>query len=374
MPTLSPDELARYSRHLTLPEVGEIGQGRLKNSAVLVVGAGGLGSPSLLYLTAAGVGRIGIVDADTVDVSNLQRQVLHGTATIGVDKTQSAAARLEDLNPHVQIETFHARLSAANALDVLRTYDVIIDGSDNFPTRYLVNDAAVFLGKPNVYGSVFRFEGQASVFDAIDGPCYRCLYPEPPPPGMVPSCEQGGVLGVVPGIIGMIQATETIKLLMGVGSSLVGRLLLYDALRMRFRELKVPKREQCPVCGVAPTIKELIDYEQFCGVAEMNSGFDEITPSQLAAERDRYRILDVREPYEWEIARIEGAELVPMRQVPGKINDLSREEEIVVYCRSGARSGRVVDYLRGLGFNKVRNLAGGINRWASEVDPNMKKY
>jgi adenylyltransferase/sulfurtransferase len=374
MPTLSPDELARYSRHLTLPEVGEIGQGRLKNAAVLVVGAGGLGSPSLLYLTAAGVGRIGIVDADSVDVSNLQRQVLHGTATIGVEKTESAAARLADLNPHVQIETFHTRLSAANALDILRTYDVVIDGSDNFPTRYLVNDAAVFLGKPNVYGSVFRFEGQASVFDAINGPCYRCLYPEPPPPGFVPSCEQGGVLGVVPGIIGMIQSTEAIKILMGIGSVLVGRLLLYDALRMRFREMRVPKREQCPVCGVAPTIRELIDYEEFCGVSEMKSGSDEITPSQLAAERERYRLIDVREPYEWEIARIEGAELVPMGQIPGKINDLSREEAIVVYCRSGARSGRVVDYLRGLGFTKVRNLAGGINRWASEVDPKMTKY
>lgn len=380
--TLSNEEIARYSRHLIMPEVGMAGQRRLKQGSVLLIGTGGLGSPLALYLAAAGVGHIGLVDFDVVDASNLQRQIVHGTSTVGVAKTESAKWRLQDLNPYIEITTYETQITSQNALDLMRPYDVIVDGTDNFPTRYLTNDACVLLGKPNVYGSIFRFEGQATVFSARDGgPCYRCLYPEPPPPGLVPSCAEGGVLGVLPGVIGTIQATEVIKLLTGIGEPLIGRLLLYDALSMRFRELKLRRNPSCPVCGDHPTITELIDYEQFCGIAPEEptlSNQFEITPRELAEwlERpDRPFLLDVRNPYEVAIASIPGTDkLIPLDQLPERINELDSAREMVVYCRSGVRSGRAVELLKTAGFRKVKNLVGGILRWADDVDPSLPKY
>jgi Dinucleotide-utilizing enzymes involved in molybdopterin and thiamine biosynthesis family 2 len=380
--TLSNEEIARYSRHLIMPEVGMAGQRRLKQGSVLLIGTGGLGSPLALYLAAAGVGHIGLVDFDVVDASNLQRQIVHGTSTVGVAKTESAKRRLQDLNPYIEITTYETRITSQNALDLMRPYDVIVDGTDNFPTRYLTNDACVLLGKPNVYGSIFRFEGQATVFSTRDGgPCYRCLYPEPPPPGLVPSCAEGGVLGVLPGVIGTIQATEVIKLLTGIGEPLIGRLLLYDALSMRFRELKLRRNPSCPVCGDHPTITALIDYEQFCGIVpeeQTLSNQFEITPRELAEwlERpDRPFLLDVRNPYEVAIASIPGTDkLIPIDQLPERINELDPSREMVVYCRSGARSGRAVELLKSVGFRKVKNLVGGILRWADEVDPSVPKY
>ena len=378
---LSNEEIRRYSRHLILPEFGMQAQRRLKQGSVLLIGAGGLGSPLALYLAAAGVGRIGIVDFDVVDESNLQRQIVHGTATLGVKKAESARNRIHDLNPNVDVTTYETQITSENAFDLLRPYDVIIDGTDNFPTRYLTNDASVLLGKPNVYGSIFRFEGQATVFSPRDGgPCYRCLYPEPPPPGLVPSCAEGGVLGVLPGVIGTIQATEAIKLIAGIGETLVGRLMLYDALSMRFRELRLRRNPECPVCGDHPTVTELIDYDQFCGIlpeiahAEPNY---EITPIETAAwlgRDDRPFLLDVREANEWEICRSEGAVRISVNELASRLNELDSAVEMVVYCRSGVRSGRAVDLLRQSGFRKVKNMVGGILRWSDDVDPSIPKY
>jgi adenylyltransferase/sulfurtransferase len=380
--TLSNEEIARYSRHLIMPEMGMAGQRKLKQGSVLLIGTGGLGSPLALYLAAAGVGHIGLVDFDVVDSSNLQRQIIHGTSTVGMAKTESAKQRLADLNPQIEVTTYETQITSENAFDLLRPYDVIIDGTDNFPTRYLTNDASVILGKPNVYGSIFRFEGQATVFSPKDGgPCYRCLYPEPPPPGLVPSCAEGGVLGVLPGVIGTIQATEAIKLITGIGEPLIGRLMLYDALAMRFRELKLRRNPECPVCGPNPSVTELIDYEQFCGilpeVANVSTQ-NEITPAELAEllqQPDRPFLLDVRNPYEVAIASIPGTDLViPVDQLPERINELDTAREMVVYCRSGARSGRAVDLLKSAGFRKVKNLTGGVLRWSDDVDPTVAKY
>jgi molybdopterin/thiamine biosynthesis adenylyltransferase/rhodanese-related sulfurtransferase len=387
--SLSPDELQRYHRHLILPNIGEEGQRRLKTARVLLIGAGGLGSPAALYLAAAGVGHLGIIDADVVELSNLQRQVLHGTRDVGRPKVSSAEARLRDLNPHVDIATYHARLTSANAMELLRGYDIIVDGSDNFQTRYLVNDACVLLGKPNVYGSVIRFDGQASVFGMADGPCYRCLFREPPPPGLIPNCAEGGVFGVLPGLVGTIQATETIKLITGAGEPLIGRLLLVDALRMRFRTIELTRDPECRACGTRE-ITTLIDYDAFCGhvmaesavaseyrEAAEDEGTDEITPLRLDArlrEGAALALLDVREPYEWAIARLPDARLVPLNSLPQAVHSLDRNAEIVVYCHHGARSAAAVDWLRDQGFAKVRNLVGGIDRWSLEVDSSMRRY
>ncbi len=379
---LSNEEIRRYSRHLIMPEVGMEGQRRLKQGRVLLIGTGGLGSPLALYLAAAGVGHIGLVDFDVVDESNLQRQIVHGTSTVGVPKTESARRRLHDLNPTIDIVTYETQVTAANALELMRPYDVIVDGTDNFPTRYLTNDACVLLGKPNVYGSIFRFEGQATVFyPKAGGPCYRCLYPEPPPPGLVPSCAEGGVLGVLPGVIGTIQATEVIKLLTSIGEPLIGRLMLYDALAMRFRELKLRRNPDCPVCGDQPTITELIDYDAFCGltaeIIQLESQY-EITPQELAAcleREDRPFLLDVRNPYEVAIATIPGTDkLIPIDQLLHHLNELDTAREMVVYCRSGVRSANAVNLLKDAGFRKVKNLVGGILRWSDDVDPTMPKY
>jgi len=378
LPKLSHEEILRYSRHLILPDVGVAGQRKLKSARVLLVGAGGLGSPAALYLAAAGVGTIGIVDFDVVDQTNLQRQILHGTSRVGVSKLQSAEERLRDINPNVRVETFETRLTSENALDIIRNFDVVADGTDNFPTRYLVNDACVLLGKPNVYGSIFRFEGQASVFYAKEGPCYRCLYAEPPPPGLVPSCAEGGVLGVLPGIIGSIQALETIKLILGAGDSLIGRLLLFDALKLSFRELKLEKDPDCPVCGPRPTVTALIDYEAFCGVgAEPSYDGLEVTAAELAAEWKGHPdllVLDVREPHEHEIARIEGAKLIPLSQLPDRLGDLDGHREIVTHCHHGARSLKALEILKAAGFSKVRSLRGGIDAWSVNVDSNVPRY
>jgi adenylyltransferase/sulfurtransferase len=391
-PELSPDEVRRYSRHLILSEVGMDGQRALKAAKVLCVGAGGLGSPAAMYLAAAGVGTIGVVDFDVVDMSNLQRQLLHTTLDVGRPKLDSAKDKIHALNPHVHVETYDTALASSNALEIFRPYDVILDGTDNFPTRYLVNDACVLLGKPNAYGSIFRFEGQASVFAAKGGPCYRCLYPEPPPPGLVPSCAEAGVLGVLPGIIGTIQATETIKLILGTGEPLIGRFLIYDALRMRFRELKLRRDTECPVCGDHPTVRELIDYEQFCGVTGgvtagpgTNTSENEaasamatdITPRDLKAALDRgdsLVIVDVREPQEYQIARIEGAVLIPLGEIPQRHAEIDRDVLVVCQCRSGVRSAKAAAYLRSIGFPRVLNLTGGILRWSDEVDPSQPKY
>jgi adenylyltransferase/sulfurtransferase len=379
---LSAAEQLRYSRHLTLPEVGAEGQKRLKAASVLLVGAGGLGAPVGMYLAAAGVGRMGLVDFDVVDASNLQRQIAYGTRDVGRRKLEAARERLSDINPHVQIDLHEVRLDAKNALEVLRPYDIVVDGTDNFPTRYLVNDACVLLGKPNVYGSIFRFEGQASVFFAREGPCYRCLYAEPPPPGLVPSCAEGGVLGVLPGIVGCLQATETIKLILGRGDALIGRLLLFDALRMRFRELKLRRNPECVLCGPNPSITQLIDYEAFCGVpsapeAGMSQG--DITAQQLKdrLERgERILIVDVREPHEWDICNLSalGATLIPLRELPAHAGDLPRDRDIVVHCKLGGRSARAADYLRQAGFERVLNLQGGIRAWAQTIDADMPVY
>ena len=382
-PQLTNDEIKRYSRHLIMPEVGVDGQRKLKAAKVLCIGAGGLGSPVAMYLAAAGVGRLGLVDFDVVDFSNLQRQILHGTPDVGRSKLASAKDRLHALNPEIQIDTHETALSSQNALQLFEPYDVIVDGTDNFPTRYLVNDACVLLGKPNAYGSIFRFEGQASVFATKDGPCYRCLYPEPPPPGLVPSCAEGGVLGVLPGIIGVIQATETIKLILGIGEPLIGRFLIFDALRMKFRELKLRKDPDCPVCGTHPTVTQLIDYEQFCGVTPAApesitvNNATEITSVELKQRMDRGEkptIVDVREPNEYQICRIPGSELIPLGDVPKRFGELDPNEEVIVHCKSGVRSARAADFLRSVGFKRVLNLKGGILDWIDKVDPSQAKY
>ncbi len=373
---LSRREILRYSRHLILPEVGMEGQKKLKASSVLVIGTGGLGAPLGLYLAAAGVGRIGLVDFDTVEFSNLQRQVAFGTSDVGRPKLEAARERLEDINPDITIETHETRLDSGNALDLLSRYDVIVDGTDNFPTRYLVNDACALLGKPNVYGSIFRFEGQASVFWAGRGPCYRCLYPEPPPPGLVPSCAEGGVLGVLPGIVGSIQAAEALKILLGRGSLLVGRLLLFDALEMRFRELKLRRDARCPLCGENPTIRELVDYEEFCGLGRAEAAGPEITARELKERLEAgapLTLVDVRTPQEWEISRLEGARLIPMHELPARMAELDSTKEIVAYCKVGLRSAQAAAVLRAAGFN-ARNLQGGLDSWAREVDPSMALY
>jgi adenylyltransferase/sulfurtransferase len=381
--SLSQPEIARYSRHLIMPEVGMEGQKRLKAARILLIGAGGLGSPLGLYLAAAGVGRIGLVDFDVVDFSNLQRQVLHGTPDVGRPKLVSARERLQAINPEVQLDLYETRLTSANALAILEPYDVVIDGTDNFPTRYLVNDACVLLKKANVYGSIFRFDGQASVFFPPHGPCYRCLYPEPPPPGEVPSCAEGGVLGILPGLIGCIQATEAVKLILGQGSALIGRLLLYDALQMTFQEFKVRRNPRCPLCGDHPTITKLIDYEQFCGVRGQEpapaatGGEWETTVEELKARldrRDKVFILDVRNPEEYQICRIPGSTLIPLGELSHRFQELDRESELVVHCKSGMRSARAVQFLREQGFRKLKNLKGGVLAWADRIDPNMPKY
>jgi len=379
--TLSKEEIQRYSRHLIMPEVGMDGQLKLKAAKVLCIGTGGLGAPLGQYLAAAGVGRIGLVDFDKVDLTNLQRQILFSTNDVGRPKIEAAAERLRGLNPDIQIDTFETMLTSANALDILKDYDVIVDGTDNFATRYLVNDACVLLGKPNVYGSIFRFEGQASVFGYPGGPCYRCLYPEPPPPGLVPSCAEGGVLGVLPGIVGSIQAAETLKLIIGKGEPLVGRLLLFDALSMRFRELKLRKNSECPVCGAHPTVTKLIDYAEFCGVRGEEapapvSTVPEITPRELKVRLDRgddLFILDVREPHEYQICNI-GGYLIPLGDLSRRVSELDSSREIVAHCRSGKRSAEASEFLRQAGFRKVLNLKGGILAWSDEVDPSVPKY
>jgi sulfur-carrier protein adenylyltransferase/sulfurtransferase len=383
LPELSTDDLSRYSRHLILPEVGMEGQRRIKDARVLCVGTGGLGSPLAFYLAAAGIGTLGLVDFDVVDASNLQRQIIHSTKDIGRKKLDSAEEKLTALNPAIKIVKHDTMLSSANALGIMKDYDIVADGTDNFPTRYLVNDACVLLGKPNVYGSIFRFEGQASVFATEAGPCYRCLYPEPPPPGLVPSCAEGGVLGILPGLVGVIQATEVIKLILGKGDSLVGRLLLVDALNMRFRELKLRKNPECPVCGTNPSVTALIDYEHFCGIVpetpqekNVKNGIPQLTVKELKARRDAGEdifLLDVREPYEYQIAQI-GGTLIPQNDVPNRLAEIPRDREIIVHCRSGARSQKIAELLKQSGYKDVANVAGGILAWADEIDPSVQKY
>jgi len=374
---LDVEELQRYSRHLIMPEVTSDGQSRLKAARVLCIGAGGLGSPTALYLAAAGVGTIGIVDFDDVDLSNLQRQILHGTKDIGRGKLESARDRLHDINPEIEIELHKCRFSSENAPHLVARYDVIVDGSDNFPTRYLSNDVSVFAHKPNVYGSVFRFEGQTTVFAPhLGGPCYRCLFPEPPPPESVPNCAQAGVLGVLPGIIGMLQAIETLKLILGIGEPLIGRLLHFDALKVKFRELNLRRDPQCPVCGENPTISSPIDYEQFCGVRD-DREIPGITPHELKRRMDageRFELIDVREPFEYEIAQIDGAKLIPLGEIAERLDELEREQPIIIHCHSGMRSAQAVQLLQERGFAKVYNLEGGIDAWSDQVDPNVPKY
>ena len=379
--TLSKDEILRYSRHLIMPEVGLEGQLKLKNAKVALIGTGGLGAPLGLYLSAAGIGRIGLVDFDVVDFTNLQRQVIHGTKDVGKKKLESAAETMLDINPYLQIDKHETALTSENALGILKDYDIVVDGTDNFPTRYLVNDACVLLGKPNVYGSIFRFEGQATVFAYEGGPCYRCLYPEPPPAGLVPSCAEGGVLGILPGTIGLIQATETVKLILGVGEPLVGRLLLYDALAMRFRELKLRKNPECPVCGEHPTIHELIDYQEFCGIPNQPhqpaATEGDIDPTEVKAKIDRgepFILIDVREPHEHQICNIPYARLIPLGDLPKRVNELDSADEIIAHCKSGMRSAKAVDFLKQAGFRKVRNMKGGILAWSDKVDPSVPKY
>jgi adenylyltransferase/sulfurtransferase len=384
LPELTNDEILRYSRHLILPEVGLEGQRKLKGAKVLMVGTGGLGAPLGLYLAAAGIGKIGIVDFDVVDVTNLQRQVIHGTKDVGRPKIESAAESMKDINPFLEIEKFEVPLTSENALDIIKGYDIVVDGTDNFPTRYLVNDACVLLNKPNCYGSIFRFEGQATVFHHEGGPCYRCLYPEPPPPGLVPSCAEGGVLGILPGIIGVIQATETVKIILGKGDSLSGRLLLYDSLGMKFRELKLRRNPECPVCGDHPTVTKLIDYQQFCGIPQAAAAeaaekgkLPEITPLQLKKKLDAGEdifVLDVREPHEYDIARIEGTKLIPLGQLSRRVGELDSTADIVIHCKSGMRSAKAQKTLKEMGFSRVTNLTGGILRWSDEVDPSIPKY
>jgi len=390
LPELTNDDLGRYSRHLILPEVGMEGQRRLKAAKVLCVGTGGLGSPLALYLAAAGIGTLGLVDFDTVDASNLQRQIIHSTKDIGRKKIDSAQEKLNALNPALNVVKHDTMLTSANALEIFAQYDIIADGTDNFQTRYLVNDACVLLNKPNAYGSIFRFEGQASVFATEEGPCYRCLYPEPPPPGLVPSCAEGGVLGILPGLVGVIQATEVIKLILGKGEPLIGRLLLVDALSMRFRELKLRKNPDCPVCGVNPTVTQLIDYNQFCGIApdegkaSVVNGIPQVSVKELKtrldaqqAGNDEFLLLDVREPYEFQIAQLTGTyggKFIPQNEVPNRLSELDPAQEILVHCRSGARSQRIAELLKANGFQKVANVAGGILAWSDEIDPKIQKY
>jgi molybdopterin/thiamine biosynthesis adenylyltransferase/rhodanese-related sulfurtransferase len=379
--SLTNEEILRYSRHLIMPEVGMEGQLKLKAAKVLLIGTGGLGAPLGLYLTAAGVGNIGLVDFDVVDFTNLQRQVTFGTTDVGKPKTEAARARLGNLNPDVHITTYEMKLTSENALELFQDYDIIVDGTDNFPTRYLVNDACILLGKPNVYGSIFRFEGQVTIFGMPDGPCYRCLYPEPPPPGLVPSCAEGGVLGVLPGIIGSLQAMETIKLIIGRGEPLVGRLLLFDALAPKFRELKLRKNSHCPMCGAHRKIHQLIDYNEFCGIRgeeepEMDLNVPEITARELKQrldQGDQLFILDVREPHEYQICNLKG-HLIPLGELPRRVHELDSSHEIIAHCRSGKRSAQAVDFLRRAGFRKVQNLRGGILSWSTEVDPSVPRY
>ena len=386
LPPLSPEEVQRYARHIILPEVGMEGQQRLKQAKVLCVGAGGLGSPLALYLAAAGVGTLGLVDFDVVDASNLHRQVIHFTSDVGRPKLESAEEKIRAINPHVTVRKFETKLTSANALEIIGGFDIVADGTDNFPTRYLINDACVLSGKPNVYGSIFRFEGQASVFATREGPCYRCLYPEPPPPGLVPSCAEGGVLGVLPGLIGVIQATEVLKLILGpdAGEPLIGRLLLVDTLTMRFREMRLKKDAACPVCGTHPTVKELIDYNVFCGIGEPTAPGEgptmgimpEMSVDELKKKMDAKEdifVLDVREPHEYQICNL-NAHLIPLGQLPARVGELDPDKHIVVHCRSGKRSADAVDFLRRSGFEKVQNLAGGILAWADKIDPKMAKY
>lgn len=383
LPELSREEILRYSRHLLIPEVGMDGQRKLKSASVLVVGTGGLGSPVALYLAAAGVGRIGLVDYDVVDYSNLQRQVIHGTAGIGVLKVESARRRMLDLNPDIQVDVYNEPFTSANARRIAESYDLIIDGTDNFPTRYLTNDLCVLTGKPNVYGSIYRFDGQVSVFDAQRGPCYRCLFPEPPPPGLVPSCAEGGVLGVLPGTIGTLQATEALKLLLGIGEPLIGKLLLYNALDMTFEFVRLRKNPNCKVCGPNPEVTDLIDYEAFCGVpghdhdsGSVGGGWD-ITAPELAERMqhgNHLRLLDVREPHELQISHIDGATLIPLGQLASRLSELDSAEELVVFCKAGTRSARALELLLSAGFRKVKNLQGGINAWAQQVDPSQPLY
>jgi adenylyltransferase/sulfurtransferase len=388
LPGLSNNEIARYSRHLLLPEVGMEGQQKLKAAKVLCVGTGGLGAPLAFYLAAAGIGTLGLVDFDVVEESNLQRQIIHSTADVGRPKIDSAADKLQALNPHMKIVKHETMLTSQNALEIIKDYDIVADGTDNFPTRYLVNDACVLSGnKPNAYASIYRFEGQASVFATEDGPCYRCLYPEPPPPGLVPSCAEGGVLGILPGLLGVIQATEVIKLILGKGESLIGRLLLVDSLAMRFRELKLRKNPDCPVCGTNPTVTKLIDYQQFCGIAPepkanavngtpVQNGIPQITSVELKKRldnKDDIFVLDVREPYEYQIANL-GAKLIPLGELPQRAGELDKDREIIVHCRSGGRSQKAAEFLAQNGFKKVWNLAGGITGWSNDVDPSMPKY
>ncbi len=374
--SISPREYRRYGRHLIIPDVGMSGQRRLKAAKVLIIGTGGLGSPSSLYLAAAGVGTIGLIDFDVIDETNLHRQILYTERDVGRSKVETAKEKLIQANPNVTIKTYEEPLTSENALEIFKGYDVIVDGTDNFPTRYLTNDACVMLGKPNVYASIFRFEGQATVFDAKNGPCYRCLYPRPPPPGLVPSCAEGGVLGVLPGLVGLIQATETVKLILGVGEPLIGRLLVYDALAMKFDELKIRKNPKCPVCSKNPQITKLIDYQEFCGL-QKEPEVASVMPKQLAQELSsgkKILLLDVREPHEVEIAKIEGSKLIPLGELAERVNELDTADEIVAYCHVGGRSARATDFLRSLGFKKVRNLEGGIEGWSVEVDPSLPRY
>ena len=380
----SNDEIARYSRHLIMPEVTLEGQKRLKAASVLCIGAGGLGSPIALYLAAAGIGRMGLVDGDTVDFSNLQRQILHGTKDVGRKKLNSAKDRIREVNPNVQVDMYDTFFTAENAREIVEPYDIVIDGTDNFPTRYLSNDICVFLKKPNVYGSIFRFDGQCTVFAPhLGGPCYRCMFPEPPPPGMVPSCAEGGVLGVLPGIIGVMQAIEAVKLIMGIGESLMGRMIAFDALKMKFREFKLRKDPKCPVCSENPTITELIDYDQFCGIPQAKAAEDaephvpSVTVQELKAKQDRgdkFVLLDVREPFEWDICHIPGAKLIPLGNLPSRMSELDSADEILLQCKSGARSARALRLLQEAGFSKLSNVEGGITAWAEQIDPSVPKY
>ena len=383
---LSQDQIARYSRHLLLPEVGVGGQEKLCDAKVLCIGTGGLGSPLGLYLAAAGIGTLGLVDFDIVDQSNLQRQIMHGESTVGKLKVDSAKDRLADMNSDVEVVTYNTRLSSENALEIFKDYDIIVDGTDNFPTRYLANDAAVLLGKPYIYGCILRFEGQASVFHSKEGPCYRCLYPEPPPPGLVPSCAEGGVLGILPGIIGLIQATEVVKLILGKGETLIGRLMIFDALAMKFRELKLRKDKDCPICGDNPTITELIDYELFCGIpsaaeAEAESATLEIPVEEVKLKLDgseKFTLVDVREPSEYDICRIDGSVLIPLGKIeemkPQNLNGLSQNDEIILHCKAGMRSLKAVKALKKIGFENVKSMAGGIEEWSEKIDPSVPRY
>ncbi len=383
MPTqqLSNEEIQRYSRHLIMPEVGMEGQLKLKGASVLLIGTGGLGSPSALYLAAAGIGRVGLVDFDVVDFSNLQRQIIHGTKDVGRKKLHSARDSMHDINPFMQIDLFEEALDSSNAMRIMKDYDIVLDGTDNFPTRYLTNDACVLSGKPNVYGSIFRFEGQATVFATADGPCYRCLYPEPPPPGLVPSCAEGGVLGILPGVIGVIQATETVKLILGAGNPLIGRLMLYDALGMKFRELKIRKDPNCPICGPNRTIHELIDYHQFCGIPAtppppppVSSEIDPVEVKKWIDEKRDFVLIDVREPHEYQICKIDAAKLIPLGQVPNRLGEIDKNAQIVVHCKSGARSAKAQKAMQEAGFGNVLNMKGGILAWSDKVDPRVPKY